>query len=131
MDLIGGIKRLLTGPGDAPGTVWRATWHGAVVAESDRTVVVEGNHYFPPDSVRREHLEPSPGHTICPWKGLASYHHVVVEGDVNPDAAWYYPSPSPLARRIKGHVAFWHGVRVESVAAGAATARLPGKQYQE
>jgi uncharacterized protein (DUF427 family) len=115
MELIAGIKRLLVSPADEPGTLWRASWRGVVVAESDRTVVVEGNRYFPPDSLRREHLEPSRSHTICLWKGLASYYHVAVGGEVNPDAAWYYPSPSPLARRIKDHVAFWHGVQVRSV----------------
>jgi uncharacterized protein (DUF427 family) len=123
MDLIAGIKRLLHAPADEPGTVRRAIWHGVVVAQSDRTVVVEGNHYFPPDSLRRERLEPSPTRTICPWKGLARYYHVVVDGEVNTDAAWFYASPSPLARRIKDHVAFWHGVRVERVAAEPPAAR--------
>ena len=106
MDLIAGIKRLLASPADEPGTLWRASWRGVVVAESDRTVVVEGNRYFPPDSLRREHMEPSRSHTICMWKGLASYYHVAVEGEVNPDAAWYYPSPSHAccrpARAVRG-----------------------------
>ncbi len=91
----------------------RATWKGAVLAESDDTVVVEGNHYFPPDSVRREHFRESGTHTVCPWKGTASYYDVVVGGEVNADAAWYYPEPKDAAREIKDRVAFWRGVRVE------------------
>ena len=90
----------------------KATWNGAVLAESDRTVVVEGNHYFPPDSVRREHLKPSDTHTTCPWKGVASYYTVEVDGARNPDAAWYYPEPRSAASEIAGHVAFWKGVAV-------------------
>ena len=91
----------------------RATWNGAVIAESDRTVEVEGNQYFPIDAVRREMLRDSGTHTTCPWKGVASYYDVVVDGQVNKDAAWYYPTPKDAARQIAGHVAFWHGVRVE------------------
>jgi uncharacterized protein (DUF427 family) len=91
----------------------RAVWNGAVLAESDRTVVVEGNHYFPPDAVRGEFLRPSETHTVCGWKGTASYYDVVVGGQVNKDAAWYYPTPSAEAGAIKGHVAFWKGVRLE------------------
>jgi uncharacterized protein (DUF427 family) len=91
----------------------RATWNGAVLAESDRTVVVEGNHYFPPEAVRRERLRDSATHTVCGWKGTASYYDVEVGGQVNKDAAWYYPDPTPAAANIKGHVAFWKGVRVE------------------
>ncbi len=91
----------------------RATWHGAVIAESDATRVVEGNHYFPPDAVRSEHLAPSETHTVCPWKGTASYYDVVVDGQRNADAAWYYPDPKPAAAEIAGYVAFWRGVRVE------------------
>ncbi|CMJ56963.1 DUF427 domain-containing protein [Mycobacterium tuberculosis] len=94
----------------------RAVWNGTVLAEAPRTVRVEGNHYFPPESLHREHLIESPTTSICPWKGLAHYYNVVVDGPygpVNPDAAWYYRRPSPLARRIKNHVAFWHGVTVE------------------
>jgi uncharacterized protein (DUF427 family) len=91
----------------------RATWKGAVLAESDDTVVVEGNHYFPADSIRREHFRESETHTVCPWKGTASYYDVVVGGDVNRDAAWYYPQPKDAAREIKDRVAFWHGVKVE------------------
>jgi len=91
----------------------KATWNGAVLAESDDTVVVEGNHYFPPDSISREHFRESETHTVCPWKGTASYYDVVVGGDVNRDAAWYYPQPKDAARQIKDRVAFWRGVRVE------------------
>jgi uncharacterized protein (DUF427 family) len=93
----------------------RAVWNGAVLADSDDTVVVEGNHYFPPESVNWQYFAPSKAHTVCPWKGIASYHTVVVDGVGNRDAAWFYPHPSPLARRVKGRVAFWHGVSVEPV----------------
>jgi len=92
---------------------YRATWNGEVIAESAATVVVEGNHYFPAADVRAEKLRPSDTHTTCHWKGLASYYDVAVNGKVNPDAAWYYPSPSPAAAEIKDRIAFWHGVKVE------------------
>ena len=92
-----------------------ATWNGAVIAESDKTVVVEGNHYFPPDSVRREYLSDSATHTMCWWKGMASYYDVVVDGRTNSDAAWYYPKPSRLAKHLENYVAFWRGVRVEQL----------------
>lgn len=92
----------------------RATWNGAVIAESDETVVVEGNHYFPPQSINRDFLEDSPSHTNCYWKGEASYFHVVVDGQSKQDAAWYYPDPSEAASQIKDYVAFWRGVSVES-----------------
>jgi uncharacterized protein (DUF427 family) len=92
----------------------RAIWNGAVIAESDETVIVEGNHYFPPTAVKREYLRESATHTVCPWKGTASYYDVVVEGNVNKDAAWYYPEPKEAARQIAGYVAFWRGVRVEA-----------------
>ena len=91
----------------------RATWNGAVLAESDQCVVVEGNQYFPADSVRPEHLRPSATHTTCPWKGVASYYDVLVDGQVNRDAAWYYEDPKPAAGGIRGRIAFWRGVRVE------------------
>lgn len=91
----------------------RATWKGAVLAESDETVVVEGNHYFPEESVNREHFRESATHTQCPWKGEASYYDVVVNGETNRDAAWYYPEPKEAAEQIRGRVAFWRGVRVE------------------
>ena len=91
----------------------KATWHGAVLAESDRTETVERNCYFPPDAVNRAHLRPSDRNTTCPWKGVASYYDVVVDGATNEDAAWYYPTPKDAARQIKDHVAFWRGVTVE------------------
>lgn len=91
----------------------RAIWRNTVLAESDRTEVVEGNHYFPPDAVRREHLRPSTTHTTCGWKGEASYYDVVVDGETNRDAAWFYPAPKEAAANIRDHVAFWRGVRVE------------------
>lgn len=91
----------------------KATWNEAVLAESDDTVVVEGNHYFPPDSLNKEFFEASDTHTVCPWKGVASYYNVVVNGTVNKDAAWYYPEVKPAAQEIKNRVAFWRGVRVE------------------
>jgi uncharacterized protein (DUF427 family) len=91
----------------------KATWNNAVLAQSEDTVVVEGNHYFPPDAVKREYFQESSTHTVCPWKGRASYYNVVVDGQVNKDAAWYYPEPKPAASEIKDHVAFWRGVKVE------------------
>jgi uncharacterized protein (DUF427 family) len=92
----------------------RAVWNGVTLAESDSTQVVEGNHYFPPDSVGRQYLRESSTHTTCSWKGTASYYDVVVQGKVNGDAAWYYPSPLPAAQNIAGYIAFWKGVRVEA-----------------
>ena len=92
----------------------KAIWNGVVVAESDGCEMVEGNHYFPPDTVKREYLKPSDTHTLCPWKGTASYYHVEVDGQRNADAAWYYPEPRAAARQIKDHVAFWRGVQVEA-----------------
>jgi uncharacterized protein (DUF427 family) len=91
----------------------RAVWHDTVLAESDDTVVVEGNHYFPPDAIRVEHFRPSDTHTTCPWKGEASYYDVLVGADVNKDAAWYYPEPKDAAKEIEGRVAFWKGVKIE------------------
>lgn len=91
----------------------KAIWNGAVIAESDQTIIVEGNHYFPAPSVRDEFLRPSETHTVCPWKGTASYHTIEVNGQRNPDAAWYYADPKDEARKIKGYIAFWKGVRVE------------------
>ena len=92
----------------------RAIWNNAVLAESDRTVVVEGNHYFPPDSVRQQYFKPSSTHTVCSWKGTASYYDVEVNGQANKDAAWYYPSPLDAAKHIAGYVAFWKGVQVQA-----------------
>jgi uncharacterized protein (DUF427 family) len=90
----------------------KATWNGTVIAESDDTVVVEGNHYFPADSVRADLLRDSTYTTHCPWKGEASYKSLVVDGAENPDAAWYYPEPKAEAEQIRGHYAFWRGVTV-------------------
>jgi uncharacterized protein (DUF427 family) len=91
----------------------RAIWNGVVLAESDKTIVVEGNQYFPPDAINREHFQETETNTTCPWKGLASYYNVVVDGQVNRDAAWYYPQPKEAASNIAGYVAFWRGVKVE------------------
>lgn len=91
----------------------KAIWNNAVVAESDKTVVVEGNHYFPPQAINKNYLQPSGTHTTCPWKGEASYYNVVVGDQVNKDAAWYYPEPKGAAAEIKNHIAFWQGVKVE------------------
>ncbi len=91
----------------------KALWNGEIIAESDQTIVIEGNHYFPPESVRQEYLQETDYHTTCPWKGKASYYNVVVDGEVNPNAAWYYPEPKEAASEIKGYLAFWKGVRVE------------------
>ncbi len=91
----------------------KAIWEGVTLAESDRCIEVEGNQYFPPDSIKREYFKPSSTHTVCPWKGTASYYALEVHGKHNPDAAWYYPDPKPAAGQIKEYVAFWKGVRVE------------------
>jgi uncharacterized protein (DUF427 family) len=91
----------------------RAVWNGVVLAESDNCQIVENNYYFPTDSIHTEYLEPSETHTTCPWKGLASYYNIKVNGAENPDAAWYYPEPKSRAQNIKGYVAFWRGVKVE------------------
>ena len=90
----------------------KAIWNGATLAESSDTKVVEGNHYFPPKSVYREHLQDSETQSVCGWKGTASYYHVAVDGDTNSDAAWYYPDPKPDAAEIKDYVAFWKGVEI-------------------
>lgn len=91
----------------------KAMWNGAVLAESDETIIVEGNHYFPRDAINDEFFAESAARTVCPWKGVASYFDVHVDGSVNRSAAWFYPTPSAAAADIKGYVAFWHGVRVE------------------
>ena len=114
--------------------MYRAIWNGAVLAESARTVRVEGNHYFPAESLNRAYFTASRTTSVCPWKGRASYYDITVNGQTNRDAAWYYPQPSAAASGITGHVAFWHGVRVEQVefapAAGPGTdlpdGRSPG-----
>jgi uncharacterized protein (DUF427 family) len=91
----------------------KAIWNGEVIAESDKTVMVEGNHYFPREAVKRDFLRDSSTNTVCGWKGTASYFDIVVHGAVNKDAAWYYPTPKDAAQEIAGHVAFWKGVQVE------------------
>ena len=90
----------------------KAIWNDTAIAESDKTIVVEGNHYFPPEAVNKEHFQQSGTHSTCPWKGEASYYNVVVGGQVNKDAAWYYPHPKDAAAEIKDHVAFWKGVKI-------------------
>lgn len=90
----------------------KAEWDGATVAQSDETVVIEGNHYFPADAVNKNHLKPSTTTTTCPWKGTAHYYTVSVGGKDNPDTAWYYPDPKPAAAEIKDRIAFWKGVKV-------------------
>lgn len=90
----------------------KAIWNEAVLAESDETRVVEGNHYFPPDSVNWEYFATNEHHTVCPWKGTASYYDIEVDGRVNRSAAWYYPQPSSAAKQIKDYVAFWGGVKI-------------------
>ena len=99
----------------------RAIWNDQVIAESEQTVKVEGNHYFPPETVKQEYLRPSQRKTTCPWKGVASYYDIEVDGKVNGSAAWYYPQPSDAASQIKDHVAFWQGVKVESDGASEST----------
>ena len=91
----------------------KAVWNGVVLAESDNTEIVEGNHYFPPDTVNMEHFKQSDHHTVCPWKGTASYYNVEADGNVNENAAWYYPDTKKAADHIKGYVAFWKGVEVK------------------
>jgi uncharacterized protein (DUF427 family) len=115
MSIMQSLRRLMSA-GPPEGTRVRAVWDGKVLAESDRTVMIEGNHYFPPDSVDRDVLVASDRRSVCPWKGTASYYDVVVDGARNPAAAWHYPSPKPAAAEIKDRVAFWKGVRVEAAA---------------
>jgi uncharacterized protein (DUF427 family) len=91
----------------------KATWEGATLAESNQTLEVEGNQYFPPDAIHKEYFRPSDRHTVCPWKGTASYYDVEVNGKRNAGAAWYYPEPKAAANQITGYVAFWRGVTVE------------------
>lgn len=92
----------------------KAIWNGVVLAESDHCEMVEGNYYFPPDTINQEYLQPSDTHTTCSWKGVANYYTVVVDGQENKDAAWYYPEPKEKANNIKNYIAFWRGVKVES-----------------
>ncbi|MEO6021658.1 MAG: DUF427 domain-containing protein [Burkholderiales bacterium] len=91
----------------------KALWNEAVLAESDQFELVEGNVYFPPTAIKRDYFQASDTHTTCPWKGVASYYNIVVNGKTNPDAAWYYPAPKDAAKQIKDHIAFWKGVSVE------------------
>lgn len=90
----------------------QAKWNGKTIAESNETIVVEGNHYFPPESVKQEFLQKNDHTSVCPWKGTAAYYDVVVDGKVNKNAAWYYPQPSDAAKQIKDHIAFWRGVEI-------------------
>lgn len=90
----------------------KATWNGKVIAESNETRVIEGNHYFPPSSIKKEYFKDSSTNTVCPWKGTASYYTLDVDGKTNEDAAWYYPEASQLAKAIEGYIAFWKGVEV-------------------
>lgn len=90
----------------------KATWNGTVIAQSDRTEIVEGNHYFPPDSIDRQYFQPSDHHTVCGWKGTASYYDIDVHGKTNSQAAWFYPAPKDAVAKIKDYVAFWKGIEV-------------------
>lgn len=90
----------------------KATWNGQTLAESDKTIIIEGNHYFPPESIKQEFFKPSATHTTCSWKGEASYYDVATGGETNKDAAWYYPAAKDAAKEITGYVAFWKGVKV-------------------
>ncbi|MBD1838054.1 DUF427 domain-containing protein [Coleofasciculus sp. FACHB-64] len=92
----------------------KAIWNGTVLAQSDRTEVVEGNHYFPADAINQQYFKDSDTHTSCPWKGKASYYSIEVDGQVNKDAAWYYPQAKDAAKNIEGYIAFWKGVKVEA-----------------
>ncbi len=92
----------------------KAIWNDVIIAESNETIVVEGNHYFPPDSINRAFFKENSRHTTCPWKGVASYYDVEVDGKVNQESAWYYPDPKAAAKQIKNYVAFWRGVQVKS-----------------
>lgn len=91
----------------------KAIWNNQVIAESEKTLQVEGNHYFPEETIKKEFFKPSETHTTCPWKGVASYYNIEVDGKVNKDAAWYYPNTKDAAREIKNHVAFWRGVEIK------------------
>jgi uncharacterized protein (DUF427 family) len=91
----------------------KAIWKDIVIAESNDTKIIEGNHYFPPESIKKEFIKKSSTHSICPWKGKASYYDIIVSGEENKDAAWYYPEPKEEAKEIKNHVAFWKGVVIE------------------
>ena len=90
----------------------KAIWNGAILAESDKTIVIEGNHYFPPNEINKEYFRESETHTVCPWKGTASYYDVAAGGETNKDAAWFYPQTKDAAKEIENHVAFWKGIEV-------------------
>lgn len=90
----------------------KAIWNGKTIAQSNETIIIERNHYFPPDSVDKGYLKGSDQYSVCPWKGTASYYDIVVDGKTNKDAAWYYPQPSERAKQIKGYIAFWRGVEI-------------------
>ncbi len=109
-----GVRRFLSklAPSQEESRPMQAVWNGKVIAGSEDTVVVEGNHYFPIEAVDPDVLRPSSHHTVCPWKGVASYYDVAVDGEVNCNAAWYYPKPTPPARKVANRVAFWNGVKV-------------------
>ncbi len=115
MGIAASIRDAIGGKGATEGTRVRAVWNDTVIADSDQTVIVESNHYFPPDSVQRQHLVPSDHSSVCPWKGTAAYSDIVVDGERNPGAAWHYPTPSAAASHIADHLAFWRGVWVEPV----------------
>ena len=91
----------------------KAIWNGTVIAESDDVRQVEGNHYFPPESIRKEFFTESDTKSVCPWKGTASYYHIEVDGALNKDSAWYYPDPSEAAMNIKDHLSFWRGIEIQ------------------
>ena len=90
----------------------KAIWKNTILAESNETIVIEGNHYFPSESIKKEHFRESNTHTTCPWKGESSYYDIIVDQEVNSDSAWYYPEPKEAAKQIKDYVAFWKGVVV-------------------
>ncbi len=90
----------------------KAIWNGATLAESDKTIIIEGNHYFPADSINKQYFDPSATHTTCHWKGTASYYNIVADGKTNKDAAWFYPAPKDAAKEIENYVAFWKDVEV-------------------
>jgi uncharacterized protein (DUF427 family) len=104
---------LETEPNTIKSDIMKAIWNNEIIAESDETIVIERNHYFPPGSVKKDLLINSQTHTTCAWKGVASYYHIAVNGQTNPDAAWYYPDPKSAAENIKDYIAFWKGVKIE------------------
>lgn len=104
--------KLTLSPKTVTKTVMKAVWNNQVIAESDQTIVIENNHYFPKESANAAYLVPTDIHTTCPWKGQASYYSLMVDGKENQDAAWYYAEPKPAAAQIKGYIAFWKGVKV-------------------